>query len=333
MVKRHMHESLKEKSFSREDICEQIRHWVGEEFVPKRLNIIEDTTDFFRVGYGDVLILDCRPYLIRNNEREGRFGIDDQQKFWVKRARDLLDGSIKIIKLVFHERFESKVGGIIFDCFRSPKKEARILDLTRGHPRFMQGFSVTDTSNNIIRVIDFIKGKTLADSVLSLGTNHEDYFHNHLPAVLDEFIQMVEAIHFLHKQGEKHGDIRRDHILRDETTGNCRWIDFDFNYLHKENMFGYDLYGLGNILVYLIGRGDVTVQRLREEDSSIFNRITSDDMNIIFGNRVVNLAKVYPYVPGVLNMILLHFSSGANAFYDSTVQLLHDLGEARESFN
>jgi len=197
----------------------------------------------------------------------------------------------------------------------------------------MQGFSITDASNSIIRVLEFIRGKTLADAVLLHGKDHQDYFYNHLPYIFDEFIELVQAIRFLHNHKEKHGDIRRDHIIKDTATGLARWIDFDFNYLHKENMFGYDLFGLGNILVYLVGRGDVTIQKLREESSPAINRITSDNVNIIFNNRVVNLQKVYPYVPVALNVILLHFSAGANTYYDTTEQFLHDLQEAREDFN
>ena len=329
----HETENSVQQRLTPDELKDMIARWVGPEQVPKRLSIITDTSDFYRVDYDDVVILGDRPYLIRNNEREGRFGIDDQQKYWVKRARDLTDGSVKIMKLVFHERFEATVGGIVFDCYRSPRKEARILNLTKDHPRFMQGFSISDTSNNIIRVLDFIKGKTLADTVLLLGKGHEDYFHNHLPYIFDEFVELVQAIQFLHSRKEKHGDIRRDHIIKDTTTGMARWIDFDFNYLHKENMFGYDLFGLGNILVYLVGRGDVTVQKLRQESSSALNRITADDVNIIFNNRVVNLQKVYPYVPEALNVILLHFSVGANTYYDTTEQFLHDLLEAREDLN
>jgi hypothetical protein len=318
-------------SFSHEALKERIAHWIGRERTPKIFSIITDTSDFYRVEYDDVVILGEKPYLIRNNEREGRFGIDEQQKYWVKRARDLLDGSVKIIKLVFHEKFQAKVGGIVFDCYRSPKKEARILDLTRGNPLFMQGFSICDASNNIIRVLDYIKGKTLADFVLNLGRNHEDYFYNHLPGLLDEFIGLVKAIRFLHEQGEKHGDIRRDHILNDQETGNFRWIDFDFNYLHTENMFGYDLFGLGNILVYLVGRGDVTIQQLKEEGSPVPANLTANDVNIIFSNRIVNLRKVYSYIPETLNLILLHFALGANIYYDDTEQFLIDLQEAREN--
>ena len=306
-----------------------IARWVGSDRVPRALRIITDTSDFFGVDYDDVVLLGERPYLVRNNEREGRFGIDDEQKFWVKRSVDLTDGSTKIIKLVFHERFESKVGGLVFQCVRSPRKEARILDLVKGHPRFMQGFSLSDSAGNTVRVLDYIKGKKFCDYVLELGRSYQEYFSEHFPAVLDEFMELVEAVRFLHRNGEKHGDIRRDHAIRDSATGLCRWIDFDFDYLHKENMYGYDLFGLGNILVYLVGRGDVTTQALSVSNPAALRRLTEGDVNIIFANRVVNLQKVFPHIPDALNAVLLHFSSGAEVFYDTTDQLLDDLREVR----
>ena len=213
---------------------------------------------------------------------------------------------------------------------RSLKKEANILEMVRGHPNFMQGFWVKDASGNIIRIINFIRGKTLAEHVLELGEGHEEYIYNHFPSVLDEFIELVTAIKFLHDRGQKHGDIRRDHIIREKDTGQNRWIDFDFNYLHKENMFGYDLYGLGNVLVYLAGRGDVTVQQLKKCESPVLDRLTSEDMNIVFNNRLVNLKKVYPYIPDALNIILLHFSLGAEIYYENTDDLIFDMQEVRD---
>jgi len=315
--------------FTREQIRVLITRCLDPERVPKQFKIITDTTDYFNVDYDDVVILGERPYLIRNNEREGRFGIDDQQKFWVKRAKDLTDGSTKILKLTFLERFEAKVGELRFECFRSPQKEARILDLVHGNLNFMQGHSVKDSEGNIVRVLDYIVGKTMADSILDLGGTHEDYFINHFPHVLDEFIDLVKAIKFLHDNGEKHGDIRRDHIIKDTQTGKCRWIDFDFNYIHKENLAGYDLFGLGNILVYLAARGDITLQRLKKNNSPVFYDLSENDLNIIFNNRVANLRKVFPYISDSLNFILLHFSVGANVYYETTDEFLMDLQEVR----
>ncbi len=230
------------KEFTQSELRDAIARWLGTERVPARVNIISATSDFFKVDYDDVVILGGTPYLIRNCEREGRFGIGDELKFWVRRAVSLKDGTLKILKMVFLERFEVKIGDVTFDCVRSPQKEARILELVSGHPNFMQGFSVKDSSNNVIRIIDFIRGKTLTDYLIEMGRSHEEYFHKHFPSVLDEFIELARAIKFLHEHGEKHGDIRRDHIIRDKQKGKWRWIDFDFNYLHKENVSGYERY-------------------------------------------------------------------------------------------
>ena len=316
-------------SYSEKELLHMIRKLVPRERVPKRVKV-KDSSDFFRVDYDDVVILDAEPYFVRNNEREGRFGIDDEQKFWVKRARNLLDGEVKILKWVFRERFEAKIGNLVFECVRSPQKEARILELVRGRPEFMQGKTVLDSSGNQLRILDYIKGKTLGQLALEMGKDHEDYFHNYYPALLDEFIQVVEAIRFLHENNEKHGDIRRDHIIKDISTGRYRWIDFDFNYRHGESRFGYDLFGLGNVLLFITGRGDITTYRLLHEAPHLLGRLTEDDVNIVFHNRVNNLKKIYPYLPEKLNRVLMHFSMSAPIYYEETKELLEDLGEARE---
>jgi serine/threonine protein kinase len=319
---------LDDKEYSAQDLKAMIAQHVAPERMPRKLKIVTDTSDFFRVDYDDVLMLAGQPYLIRNYEREGRFGISEQPKFWVKRAIDLTSGSKKIIKMEFPETFTARVGDMTFECSRSSKKEARILDLVRGHPAFMQGYSTRDAAGNIVRVIDYIHGTKLDTLISEARTGHENYFFNIFPSVLDHFITLVKAIAFLHSHGEKHGDIRRDHIIKD-THGSFRWIDFDYNYLHREHMFGYDLFGLGNILIFLTGKGDITLQMLKEQQSGISDTLSADDMNIIFGNRVVNLKKIYPYIPEPLNMILLHFSPAANTFYEDTEQFLLDLEEAR----
>jgi hypothetical protein len=42
---------------------------------------------------------------------------------------------------------------------------------------------------------------------------------------------------------------------------------------------------------------------------------------------VANLKKIFPYIPESLNQVLMHFSKGANWFYENTAQLLSDLEE------
>jgi hypothetical protein len=315
--------------YSEKELLSMIRKWVPAERVPKRTRV-KDTADFFRVDYDDVVVLDGVPYFVRNNEREGRFGIDDEQKFWVKRARNLLTGDVKILKWVFRERFNAKIGNFVFECVRSPQKEARILELVRGMPDFMQGTTVLDSSGNQLRILDYINGKTLDQLTLEIGGDHEDFFFNHYPALLDEFMGIVGAIRFLHENNEKHGDVRRDHLIKDSATGRYRWIDFDFNYRHGESRFGYDLFGLGNILLFITGRGDITTHRLLRESPGLLDRLTGDDVNIVFRNRVNNLQKIYPYIPEKLNRVMMHFSLSASVFYEETRELLEDLGEARE---
>jgi hypothetical protein len=308
-----------------EEIRAKANRWLlGED--SDRLRIFEDTTDFFKIEFGDIILLGRHPFLIRHNAREGRFGVDDEVKYWVKRAIDLESGALKLLKLVFYEEFETQVAGIPFKCYCSPQKEARVLKLVTGHPHFMQGHALTDRQGNLIRVIDFIYGRGLPTYIEDLDLSHEEYFYNHLPDILRRFTECIDAVRFLHRHGEKHGDIRRDHIVVDrENDGRYRWIDFDYTYTHRDNRYGYDLFGLGNVLMYLVGKGDTLLPHLHQIDHPSLGRLTPDNLNIVFHHRVANLQKIYPYIPDRLNLILLHFSKGAKRFYETTEQLLADL--------
>ena len=313
----------------REEIRAMIAQWSGSRAVPEKFQILTDTTDFFRVEYNDVLLLDDTPYWVKRCEKEGRFGLDDEPKHWVRRAIALTDGTTRILKLVFHEEFETRIGSVVVKCFRSPKKEARILKLVADHPNFMHGHAVNDLAGNNVRIIEYIPGRRLDEMVADHAADHHAYFHQAFPAFLDQFIEMTKAIKFLHDHGEKHGDIRRDHILWDRERHIHRWIDFDYNYQHGEAMFGFDLQGLGNILIFLAGGGDILTADLYHEQRGLFDSLWGEDLNISYKNRVANLRKIFPYIPESLNRILLHFSFGAKIFYDTTEQMLDDLAQAR----
>jgi serine/threonine protein kinase len=318
-------------SISQDSLREMASRWLPAHKVPRFFRIHQDTTQFFAVEYDDVVVLGENSYLIRHNARELRFGLEDEVKYWVKRAVDLQDGSQKILKLVFHEKFVATIGGLEFECFRSPKKEARVLNLVANKRNFMHGFSMEDEKGNLVRVLDLIKGIPLSMYVVNMVVDHETYFFQKFPQILDHFIECIRAIAFLHECGEKHGDIRRDHILIDSDSGNYRWIDFDFNYRHRENIYSYDLFGLGNVLAFLVGRGDLLLPDLKQQDHPALSILGEEDTNIVFNNRVVNLQKIYQYIPDSLNRVLLHFSRGANWFYENTAQLLEDLEEFRNA--
>ena len=58
-----------EHDFTINSMRQIIAACLGEDRVPRKMRIITDTSDFFRVDYNDVVILAGRPYLIGNCER------------------------------------------------------------------------------------------------------------------------------------------------------------------------------------------------------------------------------------------------------------------------
>lgn len=289
-------------------------------------NIIADTTQFMSIDYGDVIKLDCGHYMVYKNEAERRFGLEDP-KYWVKRCIELETGVRKILKLEFHETFPVKVGEFKIDCFRSPDKESRILEIVDGDPRFMQGKTTRDAAGKNVRILDIVQGRRLDLTIERFDMDHKTYFREILPGLLRKYLDAIEAIGKLHSHGERHGDIRRDHLYIEYETKRWCWIDFDYTFKFYEHPFGLDLFGLGNILVFMAGMDNITVQsykKMRFPDDKLPN-ITDDDLSIAIANRIINLQKIYPYIPSELNQILLHFSNGAEVFYSTTDELLEDL--------
>jgi len=287
--------------------------------------IFTDTTDIVHIDYGDVISLGGLHYLVLRDEIERRFGVEDV-KYWVKRCRCLETKQSKILKLVFHETFPQKFGDAVVLCYRSEQKEARILDMVRGDRRFMQGFALPDAAGNLVRVLDVIRGKRLDQTVEDIEADHQTYFHERLPGLLRNWAGACRAIASLHARGEKHGDIRRDHLWIDYASGDYIWIDFDYTYDAVENPFGLDILGLGNSLVFLVGKGDLTLGAITETfGARALSGLCPEDFSLFFHNRLVNLRKVFPYVPESLNNVLMHFAAASEIFYESIDELLGDL--------
>ncbi len=291
----------------------------------KKPRLFTDTSDFMRINPYDIIRIGKRHYLVLREEKERRFGMDEP-KYWVKRTIELETGEHRIVKLTFHESFPLKLGEITIICYRSPEKEARILDLVRGHPNFMQGFTVRDTRGNPVRVIEIIRGKPIDYFVAQLALDHYRYFRDHFPRFLEYFLIGARALAFLHAHGERHGDVRRDHLYLETETMTPKWIDFDYNFDYQENPFGLDIFGLGSILLFLAGGGIYTPARVAEElGKEVAQRIDESDFSLIYRWRIMNLKKLFPYIPQELNYVLMHFSTGAEVFYESVEELLEDL--------
>lgn len=293
-----------------------------------KIRVFSDTSGFMDISAGDVIRLDGRHYYVRGEEAEGRFGIDEQPKFWVKRAMELESGERKILKLAFFETFKMMMGDVPVECFRSPRKEARILEKTREDSSFMNGFSAEDSAGNVVRVLDRINGVSIYRHMQNIHSQHEAYFHQEFPGIFSSVLDSVRAIRRLHAQDEIHGDIRNDHLWLDRDSGVWRWIDFDYTYEWTENPFGVDLYGLGNILLLTAGGGFFTLKNV----SACLPRgvpgevcLEREDFSLFFGHRVMNLKKLFPYIPESLNRVLMRFSHKVEVLYSGTAEMLEEL--------
>jgi len=230
--------------------------------------------------------------------------------------------------LAFFESFTASLGGVKIKCFRDPDKEGRILSLVKGRPDFMQGEVFYDEHGNNIRVLDIVRGDNFMDHIGTFSMPYEKYFRNVLPDVLTHLVRALEAIRFLHVNGFKHGDIRNDHIIVDRVTGNYVWIDFDYDFQATENPFSLDIFGLGNVLSYAVGKGFhnyymIKSDRLKYGD--LADRLEAEDFALLDPRRFINLAKLYPIIPESLNSILMFFSTGATVYYETVDEIIEDL--------
>lgn len=290
--------------------------------------IVTDTSAIFEITSGDIIEIGGRRFRVTGNEMERRFGVEDP-KYWVKRVVEDATGDRKIIKLSFLETFMTTIAGVPIRCYRDPDKEGDILDLVRGRPDFMQGEVFRDTMQNNIRVLDVVRGTNF---YLSMGdyihTPHKVYYERVLPGILAKLLKAFRSIRFLHLHGFRHGDIRNDHLMIENRTGNYVWIDFDYEYDAPENPFSLDLFGLGNILLYAVGKGFHELYMIRHETDiygDFYGKIEEEDLSLLDASRLMNLRKLYPYLPRMLNDILLHFSRGAAVYYEFIDEILEDL--------
>lgn len=59
----------------------------------------------------------------------------------------------------------------------------------------------------------------------------------------------------------------------------------------------------------------------------LYERVEPGDLSIIDRSRFVNLQKLYPYVPKMLNDILMHFSRSAHVYYENMDEVIEDMNK------
>ncbi|MEJ2608202.1 MAG: hypothetical protein P8Z41_16250, partial [Anaerolineales bacterium] len=241
--------------------------------------LITNTSNIFAIQRDDEIVLGSRRYRVTGHVYEQRFGMDDP-KIWVKRVEDCETGEKKILKLAYLESFKVTVGGVDVRCFRDPEKEGSILDLVRNHPNFMQGMVCRDQEGHNIRVLDIVNGPNYYVYLDSIRMTYELYFESRLPGLLRNLIRAFEAIRFLHIHDFRHGDVRNDHLIIDNETGQYVWIDFDYDFESMENRFSLDILGMGNLILYTVGKGFHTYYEIKHNPrvyKDLLTRLEPDD--------------------------------------------------------
>jgi hypothetical protein len=77
----------------------------------------------------------------------------------------------------------------------------------------------------------------------------------------------------------------------------------------------YDIWCLGNVLTYVVGKGNHYFHEIRNNPVSYpptpeTLSLCENDALLSFRHRVANLRKLFPYIPQRLSAILMRFSSG-----------------------
>lgn len=315
------------------DWCSIAKKYVAEHNVCHVYRILEDTTDFYDVNYGDVILLDDTGYLVRGTETEKKFGLEGEPKPWVKGCVDLTSGERKIIKIPFYEEFACRIEGIKSTCLRNPDKEARILSKVFGHHGFMQGFYRLDSRGNSVRIIERIVGMSLDNVVRSMKMDHHDYYFQEFPILLKGLIQAFRHMDYLHSLGEIHGDISPDHLYIERSTGSFIWIDFDYDYSVRENLVPRDLAEMGTVLSFVVGKDYMSYTEVQQKFPQVAEKLTVDDMQSVFPNQVANLKLIYPYIHEELNRITMKFSNSASEKYSTAWQLADDMEHSLALFH
>ena len=156
-----------------------------------------------------------------------------------------------------------------------------------------------------------------------------------MPGLLRKVVKAFEAIRLLHDSGYRHGDIRVDHIIVEGETGNFVWIDFDFDFIAAENPYSLDIFGLGNILAYIIGKGFHDYYSISTDPHTygdLLERLDTNDFSLLERHHLFNLRKLYPCIPRSLNNILLHFSNRTEIYYEAVDDIIEDLNRCLQDF-
>jgi serine/threonine protein kinase len=110
-------------------------------------------------------------------------------------------------------------------------REARV-HMALKHPRIVEMYAYIWHPKYIGLVMEFVNGGDVFDALLA--TQQHPHRFEHGSPVWRIFVQVAEALAYLHKKGIIHTDIKPENVLMDEQQENIKLTDFDSAIIQRE---------------------------------------------------------------------------------------------------
>jgi len=90
----------------------------------------------------------------------------------------------------------------------------------------------------------------------------------------------------------------------------------------------FDVWSVGNVLHFIAARRIVRIREVLERRPDLVGRISPEDASLFFPYRLMNLGKLYPWLPSPLTGVLRRFTVGECARYKRVDEVVEDLQAA-----
>jgi len=90
----------------------------------------------------------------------------------------------------------------------------------------------------------------------------------------------------------------------------------------------FDVWSVGNVLHFVSARRIVRIREVLANRPDLVSRIGPEDASLFFPYRLMNLGKLYPWLPPPLTETLRRFAVGDCVRYERVDEVVEDLQDA-----